>query len=382
MVNPVSFSTILRLGIQQRVLPEYRAAFMEALADVCSGGLSVFAGQPLEKEAIAPAKMLRDVAWVQARNLYFLDPGSPLFLCWQRGFVDWLERWQPEVLVVEANPRNLSTRRSVRWMHAHQRPVLGWGLGAPALTGPLQALRSWERHSFLGVLDGVIAYSQRGAKEYLAAGLPAERVFVAHNAVARRPSEPPPDRPAGFDGRPVVLFVGRLQARKRIDLLLSACAGLPTALQPRLVIVGDGPDRAQMEAQAQEIYPSTEFPGARHGAELAAYFAQADLFVLPGTGGLAVQQALTYGLPVIVARGDGTQDDLVRSENGWLIQPDDLAALGSALAEALASPERLRRMGACGYRIVAEEVNLEQMAAVFVQAAEKVYNLQSLRSDR
>ncbi len=364
------------------MLPEYRAAFMETLADVCSGGLSVFAGQPLSKEAIAPAKTLRGAEWVPARNWYLFDPASPFFLCWQRGFVDWLERWQPEVLVVEANPRNLSTRRAARWMHAHQRPVLGWGLGAPALTGPLQALRFWERRSFLGVLDGVIAYSQRGAEEYLAAGLPAERVFVAHNAVARRPSEPPPDRPAGFADRPVVLFVGRLQARKRIDLLLSACAGLPTALQPRLVIVGDGPDRAQMEAQAQEIYPSTEFPGARHGAELAAYFAQADLFVLPGTGGLAVQQALTYGLPVIVARGDGTQDDLVRSENGWLIQPDDLAALGSALAEALASPERLRRMGACGYRIVAEEVNLEQMAAVFVQAAEKVYNLQSLRSDR
>ena len=43
-----------------------------------------------------------------------------------------------------------------------------------------------------------------------------------------------------------------------------------------------------------------------------AHFAGADLFVLPGTGGLAVQEAMSYALPVIVAKGDGTQEDLVR----------------------------------------------------------------------
>jgi glycosyltransferase involved in cell wall biosynthesis len=105
-----------------------------------------------------------------------------------------------------------------------------------------------------------------------------------------------------------LLFVGRLQARKRIDALLRACAELGT--NPRLLIVGDGPERAALESLAKEIYPSAEFVGAKHGAELKPYFEQADLFVLPGTGGLAVQEAMSYGLPVIVAKGDGTQDDL------------------------------------------------------------------------
>jgi glycosyltransferase involved in cell wall biosynthesis len=153
-----------------------------------------------------------------------------------------------------------------------------------------------------------------------------------------------------------------------VDLLLQASASLPDEMKPRLVIVGDGPARAGLEDLAHKIYTQAEFTGARHGAELEPYFDVADLFVLPGTGGLAVQQAMAHGLPVIVAQGDGTQDDLVRAENGWQIQADDLQALHAALLVALSSAEHLRQMGRESYRIVDEDVNLEAMAASFVQA--------------
>ncbi len=173
-----------------------------------------------------------------------------------------------------------------------------------------------------------------------------------------------------------MLFVGRLQKRKRIDFLLQACAALPAELQPRLWVVGDGPARGEFEAVARDVYPQAKFTGSRHGEELAGIFRQADLFVLPGSGGLAVQQAMSYGLPVIVAEGDGTQDDLVRPKNGWLLPPDDQpalqAALETALQMALQDPAALRRMGEASYRLVVEEVNLEKMAEAFVMAANGV----------
>ncbi|MCC6568440.1 MAG: glycosyltransferase family 4 protein, partial [Anaerolineales bacterium] len=136
----------------------------------------------------------------------------------------------------------------------------------------------------------------------------------------------------------------------------------------RLVIVGDGPAREAFEELAAEIYPSAEFVGAKHGEELKAHFEAADLFVLPGTGGLAVQEAMSYGLPVIVAQGDGTQDDLVRKENGWQIPPDDFDALVSTMKDALSDVARLRTMGKESYRIVKEEINIERMTDVFVAA--------------
>ncbi len=215
-------------------------------------------------------------------------------------------------------------------------------------------------------------YSQRGAKEYRALGLPPDRIFVAYNAVSPRPTKPPPKRPPGFQGQPTILFVGRLQARKQLGNLFKACAAQPPERKPRVLIIGDGPDRKMFERQAQDHFPQAEFLGAKHGAELEEFFALADLFVLPGTGGLAVQQAMSHGLPVIVAKGDGTQEDLTRPENGWLILPNDLEALTNTLGEALSDYVRLRRMGAESYRITAEEINLDEMVAAFVKSLNQV----------
>ena len=357
-----------RVGLQQRVLPAYRAPFFDRLAEACTGGLSVFAGAPRRDEAIRTASRLDTATLHPARNLHFLSPSHPLYLCWQAGILRWLKRWDPDVLVVEANPRYPATRLAVRWMRARGRPVIGWGLGAPPPAGSLAPLRRRGRASFLRRFDALIAYSQRGAEAYRALGFPPQRVYVAPNAAAPRPSAPPPERPPAFSGRPTVLFVGRLQTRKRIDLLLRACASLPSPLQPRLWVIGEGPAQADLQTLAERIYTRAEFPGAVHGAELAPYFAGADLFVLPGTGGLAVQEAMAYGLPVIVAQGDGTQEDLVRAGNGWLVPPDDLPALTETLREALSDPARLRRMGVESYRIVAEESNVESMVGVFVRA--------------
>jgi glycosyltransferase involved in cell wall biosynthesis len=101
---------------------------------------------------------------------------------------------------------------------------------------------------------------------------------------------------------------------------------------------------------------------------------EADLFVLPGTGGLAIQEAMSYGLPVIVAQGDGTQDDLVRAENGWQVPPDDFEALIAAMKDALSDVARLRRMGEESYRIVKEEINIEKMVDTFVTVLTQLCN--------
>jgi len=364
VVNEVKFSG--RLGLQQRVLPSYRVAFFDMLASTCEGGMSLFAGQPRAEESILSGK-LQVAESAPAQNIH-LFKGS-LYFCYQRGLSDWLEKWNPDALILEANPRYLSTPAAIQWMHKRGRPVIGWGLGAPSLSGTLARFRQngWRR--FLNRFNALIAYSQRGVDEYAAYSISREKIFVAYNAASPAPPIQPISKLLTIN-RATILFVGRLQARKRIDSLLRACAEMPHS--PRLVIVGDGPERENLEMLSKQVYPSAEFIGARHGDDLKPYFAEADLFVLPGTGGLAVQEAMSHGLPVIVAKGDGTQDDLVRPENGWQIPPGDYDALVSTIREALSDVEHLRKMGAESYRIVSQEINLEKMVEAFVGALNSV----------
>ncbi|PWH16587.1 MAG: hypothetical protein DDG59_09255 [Anaerolineae bacterium] len=317
---------------------------------------------------IRPAHAIPNAHFQPGINLHFFHPVHPLYLCWQLGLIRWLGAWQPQVLIVEANPRYLATRLAVSWMRQRGGKIIGWGLGAPPLRGVSGRLRQAERAHFLQGMDAVIAYSRRGAEQYRLAGLPPERVFIALNAVARRPTITPPPKPPSFEGKPKLLFVGRLQARKRVDLLLQACAALPAHRQPHLAIVGDGPERSALEALAAQLYPAARFLGDRRGAALSEAFFWADLFVLPGTGGLAVQQAMAHGLPLVVAEGDGTQEDMVQPANGWLVPPNDLTTLKQALDEALSDAARLRRMGAESFRLAVEAVNVEAMAETFDQA--------------
>ena len=363
------------LAIQQRVFPTYRAPFFETLADSCEKGMSLFAGNPRPEESISTTKSLRGnspeqsekTEYVFAQNRHLFN--GAFYLCYQENLIKWLSNANPDALILEANPRYLATSSAINWMRARKRPVIGWGLGAPQRTGVLAWLRKKNWMRFLNQFDALISYSQNGAENYAALGFPEEKIYVAPNAVAHKPIGGLLTRPIRQAYEPLItLFVGRLQERKRIDNLLRACASLPKEAQPKLWIVGEGPARNSLEKLAKEIYPKAQFFGEKHAAELKMIWAEADLFVLPGTGGLAVQEAMSHALPVIVAKGDGTQNDLVRANNGWLIPSDDLNALKRALEKALINQHHLRAMGVQSYNIVFNEVNIENMVKVFLRA--------------
>ncbi|MBM3137196.1 MAG: glycosyltransferase family 4 protein [Chloroflexi bacterium] len=356
-----------RVGIQQRVLPAYRIPFFDSLAEECEQGLSIFFGSPRKDESIDAGAFPRIASFYHGRNVHLFH--NLAYSCWQIGLLKWLQEWHPDVLIMEANPRNIASSAAIDWMKKRGGKIIGWGLGSPKPVGRFSALRMNLRRKFVSRFDALLTYSIQGAQEYATLGFPQEKIFAAPNAVAPKPRHPSPMRSSSYrDGRPVVLFVGRLQSRKRVDALIRACAGMLRIWQPELRIVGDGPMLSDLKALADQVYPGTKFFGAQHGVDLERHFREADLFVLPGTGGLAVQEAMSYGLPVMVGVADGTQVDLVRKKNGWMLKNDTVENLTAQLRDALSDVVQLRKMGEESYRIVSEEINLEAMVDAFTRA--------------
>jgi len=356
----------VRLGIQQRILPAYRVPFFDMLAGECEGGLSLFAGDPLPGEGVITGELsISRVYHANNRRLPFNLGGA----LWQTNILDWVKEWDPDILICEANPRTRTTPAAIRAVKSRGGSVIGWGLGAPDFHGILAPFLESYRRSVLYEYDAIISYSQTGADQYARLGIPPERIFTACNAVAAKPAHSAPERkPTATAAELKLLFVGRLQERKRVDLLLEACARQPEGMQPVLWIVGDGPALDTLREKAKKVFPRAVFFGALQGRELEEKFSAADLFVLPGTGGLAVQQAMSFALPVIVAEADGTQEDLVRPENGWRITPGHLDELTKTITLALRDISILRAMGQESYRIVSREINLERMVEGFKKA--------------
>ena len=137
--------------------------------------------------------------------------------------------------------------------------------------------------------------------------------------------------------RPLFLFVGRLAVEKNVE------AFLRLDLPGSKVVVGDGPDRARLEAMA----PGARFLGTRTGAELAALYAGADVFVFPSltdTFGIVLLEALACGTPVAAYPVTGPLD--VIGQTGAGVLDRDLRA--AALA-ALAVPRETARAEALRY---------------------------------
>jgi glycosyltransferase involved in cell wall biosynthesis len=356
-----------RLALQDLVLPLYRRTIYERLEPRINGGLGVFTGISGETHGVVVSDDLAVAENQRVLNRHYI--GGPAEFIWQPGFVKWLDSFKPDVMIASGNPRIVSTYRAIRWARRNKVPVLGWGLGTLMMGSRLSSARNLTRRWFFQSFDGILAYSSKAKEQYASCGVREDRIYVVHNAISPRPTHDAPKRHDSFVDGGRLLFVGRLYPGKRLDLLFKAVSSLPDSMRPSIEIVGDGPTLEDLRCEADRHLPGrVHFTGALYGEELAEAFRRADLFVLPGMGGLAIQEAMSWALPVIAAEGDGTQFDLVREGNGWLMEPGDVGSLRSALMEALTDCPRLREMGLESYRIVCEELNLDRMIDEMVEA--------------
>ncbi|GBQ28362.1 glycosyltransferase [Acetobacter estunensis NRIC 0472] len=184
-------------------------------------------------------------------------------------------------------------------------------------------------------------------------GLPANRISICHIGIDVRrfqPSEPAPGKRSR-----TILFVGRLVEKKGASILLEAFARVRNAVpDARLIIAGDGPQRAALERKAANVTDVT-FAGAVSRDAVQTFMKEARVFCLPSITAengdmeglpLVLLEAQASGVPVVTSASGGTTEGMIDGETGFAFAEHDIDALTRHLITLLTDDELATRFGA------------------------------------
>lgn len=248
------------------------------------------------------------------------------------------------------------------------------------VTWPSAAYQTYLGAFFWGRMDAYVCNSHATAERVRAHGVPGDCVFVVPVGVERRDGA----RAEMVEGDPLLLFIGRLIPRKGAawfvrDVLPGMTHAFPTL---RLLIVGEGPERAAVESAAREngVSDRVAYAGAVDEQAKWSLLARCDAVIVPNVPipgdfegfGIVAIEAGAAGKPVFAADLEGLRDAVTDGVNGWRLPPRDAAAWQRALGLRLADRHLLEARGAIAREHVGRRFNWESIGEQYAAIVERL----------
>ena len=273
---------------------------------------------------------------------------------------DVLHFHEPLMPALPMTMLRMSTTANVGTFHAFARSNLGYYYG-----------RRWLE-PYLAYLHKGIAVSEP-ARAFVNQYFPDFPLRVIPNGIdvnAFRPGLAPIRHLR--DDALNILFVGRLEKRKGLGDLLRAYEFMHARMpKTRLIVVGDGPLRGQVESYiSRHRLPNVVLAGYVPDSVLPRYYCSADIFCAPATGaesfGIVLLEAMASGLPVVATEIEGYMSVLEPGRDSMTVQPKGWAELGAALVILARDADLRRRMGDYGHE-KAKRYGWEAVASQIVE---------------
>lgn len=326
--------------ILQRIVPHYRAPLFRALYKKM-GWIVVCAENPIN----SGFKLAQDEPWLFTFPMKFSDPSKEYKA--SINIEAFLQEFPTDLIICEFSLSLSWTLQLLRKRLFRKIPnLVFWTHGYNHrldFSFPKNWLKQALRIALYAGADGIVCYSDKGSK-WVQHFLPWQKVITASNTID---IEALPGRERALTSQENsfhILSVGRLTPDKQFAMLVRVFRKLKIS-HPKatLTIVGGGPEYENILKEAgSELDNSVFLPGAIYDdVQLSEYFLAADLFVYCGAIGLSANQALGYGLPIVIFEDRIPNGPLhspeevyiIDNSTGWRVSPATSEAMQTKLDE-------------------------------------------------
>jgi glycosyltransferase involved in cell wall biosynthesis len=232
--------------------------------------------------------------------------------------------------------------------------------------------------------DRVVTVCRAFARELAdSTGVSIDKISVQHNAIRRQPSVNAADVHAlrkrlGIDGERVLLSVGRLSREKAHVDLLEAFKHLRETkpdISLKLIMVGDGPERARLEAATESLECKEHVVFAGQISDVRTFYALADVFALPslseGSPNVLLE-AMAANLPIVATAVGGVPEMVASNESALLVPPNDPPLLAAAIARMLTDKDLAQRLAKNAATLVDTQYAPENYARSLIEIYSEV----------
>lgn len=322
-------------GMYLAVLPGYRQSCMETLVATFDGDLRLFVSDRHLDRTVKSGVKVPGLRQVRMVRLF----GDRAFV--QLGHLR--EALTLDTLVVDLNPRSITAWTLLVARRALKKRTLVWGHLHPRAGSETRtaSIRQAMRRLAAGTISYTYSDQDEARRE-----LPGQLVWVATNALYRAEDIQPgaARKPAE---RTDILYVGRFEIAKKVDLVVKAFAvAVKDHPELRLRLVGGGSQRQQLEELAQQlsVADKVHFEGWIDGVEaLRNFYSTAVCSVSPGFAGLGLTQSLGFGVSMVVARDEPHSPEIELASTGGVmwVESDNPTSMADGLKSAFEQRDML-----------------------------------------
>lgn len=363
------------------ILTHYRIRFYEKLSSQLEGRIIFYFQNKLINDG-RPGRTVNESEFYNTYSTRSISFAS-IKLSFSLDLIRKIRMGGSRTLILEGASSNLTSWYFIIFKNLLGLKIISWACGwHPDIKNPvISKLKTFLEKSFFNKVDFILCYSTTAFEYFRKIGI-STPMKIAYNGIDTEDYYEMSQTVIPFasaiktkDKRMTFLYVGGLFKEKQVDLLIECFKILREDLpETCLWVIGDGPMRTELEMMADVNNTKDIIFFGRIEKGVEQYFAAADFFVLPGVGGLALNQAMLWGTPCIVSEADGTENDLVHDDiTGFRFVKDNKRSLIDAMKKAiLLSKEDRNVMSKKAQELILIRSNTDEMAKTF---SEVIYNL-------